>query len=87
LKLAHIAVAVAKEFKDADEAVGFLNGVVSRLVEAKQPKSEQPILFLKMNVAQYQLQSGNVHEAKALVEEGKETLDALHDVRDPAAAP
>ncbi len=58
----------------------FLNGVITDLLEAKHARPEQPLLFLRMHVAQFQLALGQLKECKDAVEEGKQTLDTLDDV-------
>ena len=62
-------------------AVAFLEGVSTALAETNQPRLEQPVLFLSMHVAQYQLATGDVDACKAAVSGAKEELDRLHDVR------
>ena len=62
-------------------AVAFLEGVSTALAETKQPRLEQPVLFLRMHMAQYQLAAGNVDACKAAVSGAKDELDRLHDVR------
>ncbi len=55
--------------------------VVAKIVEAKLSRSEQPLLFLRMHIAQYKLVQGDMPGTKALIEAGKESLDQLPDVR------
>lgn len=52
LKLAHFAVHVSKHIKDPAASLAFLNSVVVKLEEMKLPRSEEPLLFLRMHVAQ-----------------------------------
>ncbi|KAK9901657.1 hypothetical protein WJX75_006977 [Coccomyxa subellipsoidea] len=85
LRLAHIAVTVAEQHKNPQDAVTFLNGVITDLIEAKHARPEQPLLFLRMHVAQFQLAIGQLKECKEAVEEGKQTLDSLNDV-DPSVS-
>ena len=61
-------------------AVAFLEGVIKDLTEAKLPRSEQPLLFLRMHVARYLLVKGQTKECKAAIEEGKQSLDSMGDV-------
>jgi len=44
---------------------------------------EEPILYVKMQVASLKLQRGEQQECKKLLEEGKTTLDSMTDV-DPS---
>ena len=55
--------------------------VVAKIVEAKLSRSEQPLLFLRMHIAQYKLVQGDMPGTKALIEAGKESLEQLPDVR------
>ena len=50
------------------------------LIEAKLPRSEQPLLFLRMHVARYMLLLGKIKECKTAVGDGKQSLDAMGDV-------
>ena len=61
----------------------FLEGVAAALAETKQARMEQPSLFLRMHMAQYQLAAGNVDACKAAVSGAKDELDHLTDVRLP----
>lgn len=51
----------------------------------KLPRSEEPLLFLRMHVAQAQLESGAVAECKAAVSDGRDALERMHHV-DPAVS-
>lgn len=77
LKLAQLAVAASGQFASRAEAVGFLDGVVAKLVESKEKRSAEPVLYVRMHVAVLQLHDGNAGACKALVEEGKTDLDGL----------
>eukprot|EP00879_Flechtneria_rotunda_P027333 GHRR01029278.1.p1 GENE.GHRR01029278.1~~GHRR01029278.1.p1 ORF type:complete len:339 (+),score=124.00 GHRR01029278.1:1679-2695(+) len=85
LKLSQFAVHVAKHIKDPSETVQFLQNVSNKLKEQKLPRSEQPLLFLKMHIAQQKLEMGQVQECKVMVEEAKTELDSLADV-DPSVS-
>ena len=80
LKLAHIAITIAQQYSEPDDAIQFLERVITQLEESKLPRSDQPILILRATIAQYKLKMGYVQECKALVEAAKESLDSLHDV-------
>lgn len=64
----------------SSHAVAFLEGVIKDLTDAKLPRSEQPLLFLRMHVARYLLVLGQTKECKAAIEEGKKSLDSMGDV-------
>lgn len=85
LKLAQIAEATAKQHKEPEQAIQFLQGVNKQITESGQRHTEQPLLYLRMHIAEYKLHMGALDECKTMVEEGKETLDALQNV-DPAVS-
>jgi len=85
LKLSQFAVHVAKHISDPAQTLAFLQSVSDKLKEQKLQRSEQPLLFLKMHIAQQQLEMGQVQECKVTVEEAKTELDALTDV-DPSVS-
>jgi 26S proteasome regulatory subunit N9 len=66
LRLAHLAVRASKSIKDPAAAVAFLNGALDKLAEWKLPRSEEPRLFLRMHVAEKQLEMGQVRGPPAL---------------------
>ena len=61
-----------------------ISSVITKIVEMKV-RSDEPILFLKMHLAQYKLETGAVPDAKLLVEAGREELEKLSDV-DPSVS-
>lgn len=54
---------------------------IERLKEAKLPRSDQPALYLKMQVAQYRLQMGELTVCRDAIQNGKQRLEELDDVR------
>lgn len=80
LKLAQIAEVTAKQYKQPEQAVQFLQGAIKQITESGQRHTEQPMLFLRMHIAEYKLQMGATDECKTLIEEGKETLDTMENV-------
>lgn len=85
LKLAQFAVHTSKFFPSPSASIDFLNSVIAKLEELKMPKAAEPVLFLRMHVAQHKLETGAAPECKVLIEAGKETLDTLSDV-DPSVS-
>lgn len=85
LKLSQFAVHVSKHISDPAQTLAFLQSVSEKLKEQKLQWSEQPLLFLKMHIAQQQLEMGQVQDCKVTVEEAKSELDALADV-DPSVS-
>ncbi|KAI8474163.1 MAG: 26S proteasome regulatory subunit [Monoraphidium minutum] len=79
LRLAHLAVHASKHIKDAPAAVAFLKGAADRVAEWKLPRSEEPLLFLRMHAAQQQLAMGDVADCKAAIEEGAAALERLSE--------
>lgn len=85
LKLSQFAVHVAKHIADPQATLDFLQGVSAALAEQKLPRSEQPLLFLRMHIAQQQLEMGQVAACKAAVGDAKSELAGLADV-DPSVS-
>lgn len=85
LKLAHFAVHASKYQPNPAASVEFLNTVIAKLAEMRGVKTAEPSLFLRMHVAQFQLETGSTAEAKVLIESGKEDLARLSGV-DPSVS-
>ncbi len=81
LSLAKIGTTVARQYSKPSESVSFLERLVQQIKEAKLPRTEQPLLYLHMDIGYHKLQEGQLSEAKKCVEEGREQLDSMHDVR------
>ncbi|XP_044382008.1 26S proteasome non-ATPase regulatory subunit 13 homolog B isoform X1 [Triticum aestivum] len=83
LKSSHFAVVVSRQYSDKDAGISYLEGVISKLRDTKESRVEEPILYVKMQIASFLLEKGNQKECKKLVDEGKTTLDSMGDV-DPS---
>lgn len=83
LKLAHFAVIVSKQYPEKEAAIAYLEDVIDKLKTSGERRVEEPILYVKMQVAWLKLQRGEQQECKKLLEEGKTTLDSMTDV-DPS---
>jgi 26S proteasome regulatory subunit N9 len=83
LKLAHFAVIVSRQYSDKDAAIGYLEGVIEKLRATRELRIEEPVLYIKMQRALFELERGNQKECKKLLEDGKSTLDSMTDV-DPS---
>lgn len=83
LKLAHFAVIVSRQYAEKEAAIGYLEGVIEKLRATKEMRIEEPILYIKMQVAVFKLEQGNQKECKKLLEDGKTTLDSMTDI-DPS---
>lgn len=81
LKLAQFAVVVSRQYSEKEAAISFLEGIIEKLLSTREQRVEEPILFIKMQVALFKLEDQN--ECKRLLEEGKSTLDSLPDI-DPS---
>jgi hypothetical protein len=77
LRLAHLAVDASKQLKDPAAAVAFLKSAADKLAEWKLPRSDEPLLYLRMHIAQQQLAAGDVAECKAAIEDGAAALERL----------
>ncbi|XP_071693310.1 26S proteasome non-ATPase regulatory subunit 13 homolog A-like [Rutidosis leptorrhynchoides] len=83
LKLAHFAAIVSRQYSDKEAAISYLNGVVIKLRDTKETRIEEPVLYIKMQIAIFNLEKGDQKECKNLLDDGKSTLDSLTDI-DPS---
>ncbi|XVF13707.1 hypothetical protein REPUB_Repub08aG0230600 [Reevesia pubescens] len=83
LKLAHFAVIVSRQYSEKEAAIGYLEGVIEKLQATREQRIEEPILYIKMQIAKYKLEQGDQKECKKLLEDGKSTLDSMTDI-DPS---
>jgi len=86
LKLAFFAVATSKQLARPQEAITFIQDVISNLEASKESGITESTLYLKMQVAQYQLGLGNTSECKRLMLDGRQELDSLSDVEPQISA-
>jgi 26S proteasome regulatory subunit N9 len=80
LKLAHFAVIASRQYPDKDAAISFLEGVTTKLRETRERRIDEPVLYVKMQIAAVNLEKGDQKECKKLLDEGKSTLDSMTDV-------
>jgi len=83
LKLAHFAVIVSRQYPEKEAAIGYLEGVIEKLRAAREMRIEEPILYVKMQIALLKLEQGEHKECKKLLDDGKSTLDSMTDI-DPS---
>lgn len=83
LKLAHFAVIVSRQYSDRAAAISYLEGVIEKLQATKELRIEEPILYIKLQIAAFKLEKGEHKECKNLLENGKTTLDNMTDI-DPS---
>ncbi|XP_075477643.1 26S proteasome non-ATPase regulatory subunit 13 homolog B-like [Primulina tabacum] len=83
LKLAHFAVIVSRQYPDKMAAINYLEGVIEKLRTTKEMRIDEPILYIKMQIATLKLENGDQKDCKRLLEEGKSTLDGMTDI-DPS---
>ncbi|KAH9546689.1 hypothetical protein CY35_12G113200 [Sphagnum magellanicum] len=83
LKLAHFVVIVSRQYPEREAAIQYLENVIDKLRASGQRRVEEPILYVKMQIAAFKLQGGEQQECKKYLEEGKATLESMTDV-DPS---
>ncbi|KAK6947353.1 Proteasome component (PCI) domain [Dillenia turbinata] len=83
LKLAHFAVIVSRQYSEKEAAIGYLEGVIEKLRATRDARIEEPILYIKMQIALFKLEKGDLKDCKKLLEDGKTTLDSMTDI-DPS---
>jgi 26S proteasome regulatory subunit N9 len=83
LKLAHFVVIVSRQYPEREAAIQYLENVIDKLRASGQRRVEEPILYVKMQIAAFKLQGGEQQECKKYLEEGKAMLESMTDV-DPS---
>ncbi|XP_068326117.1 26S proteasome non-ATPase regulatory subunit 13 homolog B [Pyrus communis] len=83
LKLAHFAVIVSRQYPEKEAAISYLEGVIEKLQATREQRIEEPILYIKMQIAIFKLEQQDQKECKRLLEDGKTTLDSMTDI-DPS---
>jgi 26S proteasome regulatory subunit N9 len=83
LKFAHFTIVISRQYLDNDSGINYFEGVISKLQDIRESQVEEPILYVRMQIATFLLEKGNQKECKKLLEEGKTTLDGMVDV-DPS---
>ncbi|KAL1830502.1 hypothetical protein ACET3Z_000153 [Daucus carota] len=83
LKLAHFAVIVSRQYSEKEAAISYLDGVIEKLRSTKEFRIEEPILYIRMQIAMFNLEKGDQKECKKLLDDGKSTLDSMTDI-DPS---
>lgn len=83
LKLAHFAAIVSRQYSEKEAAISYLEGVTEKLRATREMRVEEPILYIKMQIAMFNLEKGDQKECKKLLEDGKSTLDSMTDI-DPS---
>ncbi|KAL6760536.1 26S proteasome regulatory subunit [Haematococcus lacustris] len=85
MKFAQFAVHATKSMSSPTDMAPFLQAAIQRLDDMKLTKAKEPMLFLRMHVAQHLIELGQLAEAKALVEAGQEELQGVASA-DPAVS-
>ncbi|CAM8984529.1 unnamed protein product [Rhodiola kirilowii] len=83
LKLAQFAVIVSRQYAEKEAAITYLEGVIEKIRATKEMRLEEPVLYIKLQIAVLKLEQGNFKECKNLLEDGKTTLDGMTDI-DPS---
>ncbi|CAH9080749.1 unnamed protein product [Cuscuta europaea] len=83
LKLAHFAVIVSRRYTGTEAAISYLEVVIAKLHNTKEMRIEEPVLYIKMQIALLKLEQGDHKTSNKLLETGKSTLDSMTDI-DPS---
>lgn len=57
--------------------------MIEKLRNTKDTRVDEPVVYIKMQIASFKLQQLHIRDCKALVEEGKSMLDSMTDI-DPS---
>lgn len=79
-RLPQIAVRVSKKCANPAAAISFLNELIAKLLEDKSFKSEQPVVLVKMSIAELHLFTGDLQESKALIDQGSDFVESRQDL-------
>lgn len=74
---------MSRQYADKVDAINYLEGVIEKLRATKESRIEEPILYIKMQIAAFNLEKGDQKECKNLLDDGKSTLDSMTDI-DPS---
>lgn len=75
---------VSRQYSDEEAAINYLEGVIEKLrSSAGHTRVEEAVVYIKLQVALFKLERKDEKECKALLEEGKSTLDSMTDI-DPS---
>lgn len=85
LKLAHIAVIVSRQYAEKEAAIAYIEEVIEKLHATREHRIEEPILYLKMQIASLNFEKGNQKDCMRLLEEGHATLNSMTDI-DPSVS-
>jgi 26S proteasome regulatory subunit N9 len=58
-KFAHFIVVVSRQYLDKDAGINDLEGVISKLRDTGESRVEEPILYVKMQIATFLLEKGS----------------------------
>ncbi|RWR87295.1 Proteasome component PCI domain-containing protein [Cinnamomum micranthum f. kanehirae] len=83
LKLAYFAVIVSRRYSEREAGIAFLEGVIEKIRATKEMRVEEPILYIKLQIASFKLEMEDQKECKKLLDDGKTTLDSMTDI-DPS---
>ncbi|KAH9315693.1 hypothetical protein KI387_024320 [Taxus chinensis] len=83
LKLAHFAVIVSRQYTEKEAAISYLEGVIEKLRATRETRIEEPIIYVRMQIAALKLEQGEQKECKRLLDDGKSSLDSMNDI-DPS---
>ncbi|PIA61080.1 hypothetical protein AQUCO_00300536v1 [Aquilegia coerulea] len=83
LKLAHFAVIVSRQYSDREAATSYLDTVIEKIQATRELRIEEPILYVKLQIAAFKLEKGDQKGCINLLDDGKATLDSMTDI-DPS---
>ena len=74
---------ISRQYTEREAAISYLEGMIEKLRATRELRIEEPILYVKMQIAAFNLEKGNQKECKKYLEDGKTTLDNMTDI-DPS---
>ncbi|RZC63389.1 hypothetical protein C5167_025122 [Papaver somniferum] len=80
LKLAHFAVIVSRQYAEKEATICYLEGIIEKLRATRDTRMEEPVLYIKMQIAAFRLEMGEQIECKNLFDDRKTILDSMTDI-------
>lgn len=68
---------------EEEAALGYLEGIIEKLQATTEQRVEEPIVYIKMQIALFKFSQCDQRESKKLLEDGKSTIDSMTDINPP----
>ena len=66
---------VSRQYSEKEAAIGYLEGIIEKLQATKEQRIEEPICYIKLQIALFKLEQGDQKECQKLLDDEKSTLN------------